>query len=105
MFVEGRLKPAGRTILLRLEGFNLFNHGNMLGRAQPTYGDTGTPNAAFGQLVNANTVPHALPGLANIDPPRMFQLQADRGLASPAMRAKISCLSQAEGTFRRPVSP
>ncbi len=75
VFVEGRLKPAGRTILLRLEGFNLFNHGNMLGRAITTYGDTGTPNAAFGQLVNANTVPHALPGLANIDPPRMFQLQ------------------------------
>ena len=33
---------AGRagTILLRLEGFNLFNHGNILGRAQTTYGDT-----------------------------------------------------------------
>ena len=75
VFVEGRLKPAGRTILLRLEGFNLFNHGNILGRAITTYSDTGTPNAAFGQLVNANTVPHALPGLANIDPPRMFQLQ------------------------------
>src|SRR4029079_205720 len=33
-FVEGRLKPAGRTILLRVEGFNLFNHSNILGRAQ-----------------------------------------------------------------------
>jgi Carboxypeptidase regulatory-like domain/TonB dependent receptor-like, beta-barrel len=75
LFVEGRLKPAGRTILLRLEGFNLFNHGNILGRAITTYGDTGTPNAAFGQLVNANTASHALPALANIDPPRMFQLQ------------------------------
>ena len=41
VFVEGRIKPAGRTILLRLEGFNLFNHGNILGRAQTTYGDTG----------------------------------------------------------------
>ena len=55
LFVEGRLKPAGRTILLRLEGFNLFNHGNILGRAHTTYGDTGTPNAAFGQLVSAGT--------------------------------------------------
>ena len=28
LFLEGRIKPAGRTILLRLEGFNLLNHGN-----------------------------------------------------------------------------
>jgi len=41
----------------------------------PHLRDPFTPNAAFGQLVNANTVPHALPGLANIDPPRRFQLQ------------------------------
>jgi hypothetical protein len=75
VFVESRLKPAGRTILLRLEGFNLFNHGNILGRAITTYGDTATPNAAFGQLVNANNATHALPSLANIDPPRMFQVQ------------------------------
>src|SRR5207244_11598591 len=34
LFLEGRLKPAGKTILLRLEGFNLFNHANYLGRAQ-----------------------------------------------------------------------
>ena len=44
VFLEGRIKPAGRTILLRLEGFNLFNHGNILGRAQTTYGDTATVN-------------------------------------------------------------
>ena len=75
LFVEGRLKPAGRTIVLRLEGFNLFNHANILGRAITTYSDTGTPNAAFGQLVNANNTTNALPTLANIDPPRMFQLQ------------------------------
>jgi hypothetical protein len=37
VFFEGRLKPAGRTILLRVEGFNLFNHSNILGRAQTTY--------------------------------------------------------------------
>lgn len=29
LFVEGRVKPSERTaLLLRLEGFNLFNHGN-----------------------------------------------------------------------------
>ena len=39
--LRGRVKAGGRTLLLRLEGFNLFNHGNMLGRAQTTYGDTG----------------------------------------------------------------
>src|SRR5678809_634136 len=32
LFVEGRVKPSeGTSILLRLEGFNLFNHGNYLG--------------------------------------------------------------------------
>src|SRR5262245_401148 len=75
LFVEGRIKPAGRTILLRLEGFNLFNHGNILGRAQTTYGDTATINPTFGQIVAAGTATNALPSLANIDPPRMFQFQ------------------------------
>jgi hypothetical protein len=75
MFVEGRIKYSGRTLLLRLEGFNLFNHGNILGRAQTTYGDTGTPNSTFGQLVSVGTATNAIPSLANIDPPRMFQLQ------------------------------
>jgi hypothetical protein len=75
MFVEGRLKPAGRTILLRLEGFNLLNHGNILGRAQTIYGDSGTPSAAFGQVVSAGAASNAIPSLANIDPPRMFQFQ------------------------------
>jgi hypothetical protein len=75
VFVEGRVRPAGRTILLRLEGFNLFNHGNILGRAQTVYGDTGTPNPTFGQVVAAGSATTALPNLANIDPPRMFQFQ------------------------------
>ena len=52
VFVEGRIKPSERTrILLRLEGFNLFNHGNFLGRGQTIYGDTLTVNPTFGQLV------------------------------------------------------
>ena len=76
MFIEGRLKGAGRTILLRLEGFNLFNHANILGRAQTTYGDLTTVNNTFGQVVAAGTATNALPALANIDPPRMFQFQA-----------------------------
>ena len=75
MFLEGRLKPAGRTVLLRLEGFNLFNHSNILGRAQTTYGDLAAVNNTFGQLVSPGTAPNALPALANIDPPRMFQVQ------------------------------
>ena len=75
MFLEGRIKGAGRTILLRLEGFNLFNHGNILGRAQTTYGDLATVNSTFGQLVSAGTATNAIPALANIDPPRMFQFQ------------------------------
>jgi hypothetical protein len=75
VFVEERLNLQGKTLLLRLEGFNLFNHGNILGRAQTIYGDTSTVNPTFGQLVAPGTGANALPSLANIDPPRMFQLQ------------------------------
>jgi carboxypeptidase family protein/TonB-dependent receptor-like protein len=76
LFVEGRVNLMPRkTMLLRLEGFNLFNHGNILGRAQTIYGDTATANPTFGQLVAAGTATNALPSLANIDPPRMFQFQ------------------------------
>jgi hypothetical protein len=76
LFVESRIKPSERTaILLRLEGFNLFNHGNYLGRGQTTYGDTATPNPTFGQLAAVGTASNAVPAFANVDPPRMFQLQ------------------------------
>jgi hypothetical protein len=75
IFVEGRLKHGGKTLLLRLEGFNLLNHANILGRAQTTYGDAATVNPTFGQVVSAGTASNALPSLANIDPPRMFQVQ------------------------------
>jgi hypothetical protein len=76
LFLEGRLKqsPLG-TILLRVEGFNLLNRGNYLGRGQTVYGDTGTPNPTFGQLVAAGAASNAIPAFANVDPPRMFQLQ------------------------------
>jgi hypothetical protein len=75
-FVEGRIKMTDRALLLRLEGFNLLNRANMLGRGQTVYGDTGTPNATFGQLVAVGaTTANALPALANIDPPRMFQIE------------------------------
>ena len=77
LFVESRIKPSERTtILLRLEGFNLLNHGNFLGRGQTVYGDTGTANPTFGQLAAVGTATNAIPAFANIDPPRMFQLQA-----------------------------
>jgi hypothetical protein len=82
LFIEGRVKTSERTsILLRLEGFNLFNHGNYLGRGQTVFGDTGIPNPTFGQLVaiSPTVIPpitNALPAFANVDPPRMFQLQA-----------------------------
>jgi len=75
LFVEGRIRGGGRAVLLRLEGFNLFNHANILGRAQTTYGDITTPNPTFGQLVAVGAASNAIPNLANIDPPRMFQLQ------------------------------
>lgn len=76
LFVENRIKTSEHTnLLLRLEGFNLFNHGNYLGRGQTIYGDAATPNTTFGQLVAVGTATNALPAFANVDPPRMFQLQ------------------------------
>jgi carboxypeptidase family protein len=83
-FVEARIKTSETTrLVLRLEGFNLFNHGNYLGRAQTQYStvvgglDTATPLPTFGQLVAVpGTTPIALPAFANVDPPRMFQFQA-----------------------------
>ncbi len=74
-FIEGRIHPLGRTIILRLEGFNLLNHGNYLGRGQTVYGDAATPNTTFGQLVAVGNATNALPAFANIDPPRMYQFQ------------------------------
>ncbi|HEU4888352.1 MAG TPA: TonB-dependent receptor [Thermoanaerobaculia bacterium] len=75
-FVEGRLlRNSVGELLLRVEGFNLLNHGNYLGRGQTVYGDTGTPNPTFGQLVAAGSAANALPAFANVDPPRMFQVQ------------------------------
>jgi len=75
IFLEERLKLPQGTVLLRLEGFNLLNHGNYLGRGQTTFGDTGVPNPTFGQLVSVGSASNALPAFANVDPPRMFQVQ------------------------------
>jgi hypothetical protein len=75
LFVEARVKVQQKTLLLRFEGFNLFNHGNILGRAQTIYGDASTPGTTFGQLVAVGAATAAIPSLANIDPPRMFQFQ------------------------------
>jgi hypothetical protein len=76
-FVENRIKLSeGMSLLLRVEGFNLFNHGNYLGRGQTIYGDAATPNPTFGQFVPVGTATNAIPAFANIDPPRMFQFQA-----------------------------
>jgi hypothetical protein len=81
VFVENRIRLSERTaLLLRLEGFNIFNHANMLGRGQTIYGNGTTPNGDFGQFVpvgtTASSTTNAIPAFANIDPPRMFQLQA-----------------------------
>jgi hypothetical protein len=77
IFLESRIKTSERTsILLRLEGFNLLNHGNYLGRGQTIYGDTSVISPTFGQLVAVGTATNAIPAFANVDPPRMFQIQA-----------------------------
>lgn len=76
VFGEERLRLSERTnLLLRVEVFNLFNHANLLGRGITTYGNTDTPNPTFGQFASAGTAANAIPAFANIDPPRMVQLQ------------------------------
>jgi hypothetical protein len=77
-FVEKRFRTSEHTsILIRLEGFNLFNHGNFLGRGVTVYGDAATAAPTFGQFVGGvGSAPNAIPAFANIDPPRMFQVQA-----------------------------
>ena len=46
-----------------------------VGRAQTTYGDAASANPTFGQVVAVGAAASAIPSLANIDPPRMFQFQ------------------------------
>jgi hypothetical protein len=75
VFGEERIKMGPYALLLRVEGFNLFNHLNATGRAQTVYGDTGTPNPTFGQLVAVTTAPAAIPSVQNVDQSRMFQFQ------------------------------
>jgi len=76
VFAESRIRVGERTaFVLRGEVFNLFNHGNYLGRGQTVYGDTEAPNPTFGQLAAAGAGSTAAPAFANVDPPRMFQLQ------------------------------
>src|SRR5689334_20970153 len=77
-FVEKRFRfSESKSLLVRLEGFNLFNHGNFLGRGVTTYGDTVVAAPTFGQFVGGvGTATNAIPAFANIDPPRMFQIQA-----------------------------
>lgn len=77
-FVEERFRLSEHaSLLLRLEGFNLLNHGNFLGRGVTTYGDAAVAAPTFGQFVGGvGTSTNAIPSFANIDPPRMFQVQA-----------------------------
>ena len=77
-FVEKRFRfSESKAILLRLEGFNLFNHGNFLGRGVTVFGNGPIAEPTFGQFVGGvGTSTNAIPAFANIDPPRMFQVQA-----------------------------
>ncbi|HEV7701533.1 MAG TPA: TonB-dependent receptor, partial [Pyrinomonadaceae bacterium] len=86
IFIQNRIRLSDRMALtLRLEGFNIFNHANMLGRGQTIYStlssgiDTATVRPDYGAFTTTftdATNKFAIPAFANIDPPRMFQLQA-----------------------------
>jgi hypothetical protein len=69
LFVEHEIKFPGERIRLdlRAEGFNLFNHSNIVGRNGVFGNDPkGTPSLTFGQ---------PLGGINNVDPGREFQFQ------------------------------
>lgn len=78
VFAEERIRLNERTaIVLRFEGFNIFDHGNFLARGVTVWGNGTIANPDFGRFVGGTgTSPTAIPAFANIDPPRMFQLQA-----------------------------
>jgi hypothetical protein len=80
IYVQNRISLGERAgLVLRLEGFNIFNYANMLGRGVTVFGNGATANADFGWFTNQftdATRTAAIPAFANIDPPRMFQLQA-----------------------------
>ena len=68
-FVEREFRLTESVhLILRAEGFNVFNHPNTIGRNN-TFGNatSGVANSTFGQK---------LTGVANVDPGRMFQFQA-----------------------------
>jgi hypothetical protein len=75
LFTEGRIRLGRQQLLLRLEGLNVFNHANILGRAVTVYGNGATASPTFGQVVAVGSASNALPSLSNIDPSRTFQLQ------------------------------
>jgi hypothetical protein len=75
LFLEQRIPFGGHALLLRVEGFNLFNHANIIGRGQDTYGDGATADPTFGQVAAVGSSANAIPGLADIEPPRMVQFQ------------------------------
>lgn len=65
------------SMTLRLEGFNILNHTNMLARGVTVYGNGVNANPDFGRFASVtNTDTLAIPAFANIDPPRMFQILA-----------------------------
>ncbi|HEV2837582.1 MAG TPA: hypothetical protein VGW58_19825, partial [Pyrinomonadaceae bacterium] len=78
VFVEKRFRTSEHTnFQIRVEGFNLFNHGNFLGRGVTVFGNGATAVPTFGHFVsNVGTATNAIPAFANIDPPRMFQVMA-----------------------------
>ncbi len=79
VFVEKDVHLTERMSLrFRGEGFNIFNHANMLARGVTVYGNTNSfANNDFGLFVGGTLASQlAIPAFANIDPPRMFQLSA-----------------------------
>ena len=84
-------EPAVVCLLsLRLEGLNLLNHGNYLGRGQTVFGDASTPSTTFGQLAAVGTASSAIPAFANIDPPRMSSCRYGSFSKSRGVHARLT---------------
>jgi hypothetical protein len=66
VFLDGRIKwQSARTMTLRIEGFNIFDHANVLSRSG-VYGNAAGPSASLGT---------PLTGMANLNAAREFQFQ------------------------------
>ena len=76
-FIEGRLKQSStrHASCCASKDSTSSTTATTSAAARPSTATPRTPNSTFGQLVAVGNATNAIPAFANVDPPRMFQLQ------------------------------